>query len=346
MKPYVAKLQQSNMTAYRLYLSLFEELTGLAPKLRRVDEFASEFLFSKPLQRYNGLGPVACAALAGDEPLVRSVAAAKASINTRAPAMPGTQNVADYTPLDLVLWFKSRDLRVLQTLLELRADPNSSTVNAFPPLGKCRTAQAVDLLVRNGAGVNFQGRERSQYCPLHFAVAFSSPVEVTAKLLELRADVRGGRGGMASASPLHLVAYSGDSKNDLRNAQLLLDHKADLNQVVQPEGLWRMLGLMCRAYVRCRSDASSIVKFFSHASTTPTPLGWLVCASGQPRPPGISAAGASKPGDCRQHRCATHEYGHLGDDPVHLAGPESTHLPLGIQLRRGHREFVTVPVSN
>ena len=100
MKPYVAKLQQSNMTAYRLYLSLFEELTGLAPKLRRVDEFASEFLFSKPLQRYNGLGPVACAALAGDEPLVRSVAAAKASINTRAPAMPGTQNVADYTPLD------------------------------------------------------------------------------------------------------------------------------------------------------------------------------------------------------------------------------------------------------
>lgn len=63
MKAYVAKLRQSNMTVYRLYLSLFEELTGLAPKQSSVDEFVQEFLFSKPLQQYNGLGPVACAAL-------------------------------------------------------------------------------------------------------------------------------------------------------------------------------------------------------------------------------------------------------------------------------------------
>ena len=58
----------------------------------------------------------------------------------------------DFPPPHLAVWFKSEDLQVLETPLELRADPNCSTMNVAPPLGFCRTMGAVDLLVFHGVG--------------------------------------------------------------------------------------------------------------------------------------------------------------------------------------------------
>ena len=75
---YLANLRQTGK-----YLSLFEQVTALAPKPRSLDEFASEFGFSRPLRQYTGLGPVACAALLGDAQLLRRLAAARASLSMR-----------------------------------------------------------------------------------------------------------------------------------------------------------------------------------------------------------------------------------------------------------------------
>ena len=85
---------------------------------------------------------------------------ARASLRTRAPGMPELMGAPDFTPLHLAAWFGSHNLHVLEALLELRADPNDSTVGAAPPLHYCRTVGAVDLLIRYGAGVNFQGTSR------------------------------------------------------------------------------------------------------------------------------------------------------------------------------------------
>ena len=245
---YVSELRAKNHTAFRLYLSLFEEMSGLPGQRRNVEDFLAEFSFSKPLEKHKGLGPMACAALCGDPQLIRELAAAKASLETHAPGMPETMNQPDFTPLHLALWFRSHDLPVLETLLSLRADPNSSTAKLSPPLGLCRNSQAVELLIHHGAGVNFQGQARLKFCPLHSAAGVGAPVEVLAKFLELKADVNGGRGGAARASPLHFVAFWGDAPNDLRSAQLLLEARADIDQVFQPEGLVKRIELICRAY--------------------------------------------------------------------------------------------------
>ena len=192
---HVAKLHQTQSnTAFRFYLSLFEEMTGLAPKRRSVDDFLSEFGFVKPLQQYKGLGPVACAALSGDGELIRGLAIAKASLHTRAPGIPELLSIPDFTPLHLAVWLKSQDALVLETLLELRADLHSSTVNVPPPLGFCRSVGAAELLVRHGAGVNLQGKSFSQFCPVHTAAALGVPSDVISRLLDLRADVQGGHG--------------------------------------------------------------------------------------------------------------------------------------------------------
>eukprot|EP00438_Fugacium_kawagutii_P009560 Skav231890 [mRNA] locus=scaffold708:262658:264354:- [translate_table: standard] len=177
--------QAKNKTTYRLYLALFEEMTGLERKCRTLESFVSEFGFSWPL-RNKGLGPAACAALSGDHELLRSLAGAKASLHTHAPGVP---------------------------------------------------------------------------------------TMVLSRLLELPADVNGGQGGYGSLSPLHNIAFSGGSSNDLRSAQLLLASRADINQVFQPKGPARAMELLARCYCRCRKvEPPAVANFFANLSTTP--LGW------------------------------------------------------------------------
>eukprot|EP00438_Fugacium_kawagutii_P021062 Skav234308 [mRNA] locus=scaffold1018:316977:318348:+ [translate_table: standard] len=74
--------QGKRKTAYRLYLSLFEEMASLEPKCRSVEDFLREFSFSTAVgqRRGSSLSPVACAALSGDCSLVRALVAARASL--------------------------------------------------------------------------------------------------------------------------------------------------------------------------------------------------------------------------------------------------------------------------
>eukprot|EP00438_Fugacium_kawagutii_P003795 Skav211108 [mRNA] locus=scaffold3323:78052:82362:- [translate_table: standard] len=279
---HVSQLRQSkSKTAYRLYQSLFEEMAGLDPKCRSVEDFL-QFSFSTVAGQRGGscLSPVACAALSGDCQLVRALVAAGASLQSHAPAMPEVLNTPGFTPLHLALWFKSHDLRMLETLLNLRADPNSSGALFCTPLGLCRSVGAVNLLVHHGAGVNFAGKIFTKHRPIHALGAMGAPCEVVARIIELRADVRGGRGGLGSVSPLHNLATTaaGDSENTLKTAQLLLESGANINQLCQAEGPCRSLELMCRAYGQCcrlrRAEAPAAVRAFIDISTTP--LGWCV----------------------------------------------------------------------
>ena len=210
---HLAHLRKSkSKTAYRLYLALFEETIGLEPKCRSVEDFLQEFRFSTVEQRRDrSLSPVVCAALSGDCKLVRTLVVARASLQSHAPAMPEVLDAPGMSPLHLAVWFKSHDLRMLETLLDLRADPNSCGITCPPPLGLSRSVGAVDLLVQYGAGVNFAGVYFGKNLPIHLLATFGAPCEVVARIIELKAFVLGGRGGYASASPLHSLAYAGDS---------------------------------------------------------------------------------------------------------------------------------------
>ena len=64
----------------------------------------------------------------------------------------------------------------------------------------------------------------------------------------------------------------------METAQLLLQSRANINQVCQDEGMCRVLELMSRAYSQCCSlrgiETGALVSFFRDISTTP--LGWCV----------------------------------------------------------------------
>eukprot|EP00438_Fugacium_kawagutii_P022739 Skav234321 [mRNA] locus=scaffold3847:74899:77434:- [translate_table: standard] len=276
---YLPQLRQSKRkTEYRLYLSLFEDASGLDPKCRSVEDFLHEFSFAAVGQSDRSLSPVACAALSGDCRLVRALVVARAFLHSHAPAMPEVLHSAGFTPLHLAVWFKSRDLCMLDTLLDLQADPSSTTVDLPPPLGFCQSVGALDLLVQRGAGVNDCGADLSRNLPIHLLAGLGAPCEVVARIIELKADVHGGRAGLGSASPLHSVADAGDSRNRLKTAQLLLESRANINQVCRAEGFYRGIELMLRAYGQfCRirgTEAGAGVRFLMDHSTTP--LGWCV----------------------------------------------------------------------
>eukprot|EP00438_Fugacium_kawagutii_P003408 Skav225512 [mRNA] locus=scaffold1721:401744:403008:- [translate_table: standard] len=204
--------------------------------------------------------------------------AARASLRSHALAMPEMLNQPGFTPLHLALWFRSHDLRMLETLLDLQADPNSSRISLLPPLGYSRSVGAVDLLVQHGAGVNFAGAYFAKNLPIHVLASMGAPCKVIAHIIKLKANVHGGLGGCASASPLHSLACAGDSENTLKTAQLLLESRANINQVCQPEGMCRSIELMCRAYGQfCGikgTEAGAVVRHLGNVSTTP--LGWCV----------------------------------------------------------------------
>eukprot|EP00438_Fugacium_kawagutii_P031248 Skav211079 [mRNA] locus=scaffold314:327872:328300:- [translate_table: standard] len=70
----------------------------------------------------------------------------------------------------------------------------------------------------------------------------------------------------------------GDCENTLKTAQLLLESRANVNQVCQPEGICRSMELMGRAYDQfCRVkgvEAGAAVNWLANISTTP--VGWSI----------------------------------------------------------------------
>ena len=100
--------------------------------------------------------------------------------------------------------------------------------------------------------------------------AQGAPQEVIGKMLELRADPNGGKGGAGSLPALGMLATAEAAGQEvLGSAQLLLDYKADVNQRCQPKDIARFIELMCRAYGFCKRDPPVIVKLLSDVSTTP-----------------------------------------------------------------------------
>ncbi|CAE7266858.1 unnamed protein product [Symbiodinium necroappetens] len=266
---------EKNMARFRFFTGLYEHMVGLPPFQRRLDEFMADFALHTV--RDKGLGPVACAVLAQDREMLRSLVERRASPHTSSPALPDVGIPEGCTPIHFAA--RSTCLESLETLLQMRADPHSSSTFLPTPLGFCRTPAAVEVLVRYQADVNFPGGKYAlQYFPLQVAIGEQAPLPVIAKLLELRANVNGGEagtGGAGNVSPLGLLSFGFEENPDLiETAQLLLDKRANVNQVAQLQGLPRIMELTSRAVASYRRNSSEFVKCTSAWGSSP--LGYCV----------------------------------------------------------------------
>ncbi|CAJ1445102.1 unnamed protein product [Effrenium voratum] len=262
----LSKLYKRNMNQFRFFTARFDRMVGLPPTTRSLEDFWGDFHLLPGEFEQKGLSPVLCATLAEDTQILRRLAVARASLEPVAPEMKFLNIGAGFRPLHLAATFASHNLPLLETLLELRANPNSSPLLSVTPLACCLSAGAVELLVRHMADVN--GRcGIFGFRPIHNLCTEGAELRAIDKLLELRADPNGGKGGAASVPPLATLCTAGCGA--LESAQRLLDQKADVNQRCQPAGRFRTLELSCRAVGLCRGAPGIFVNIFSNISTTP-----------------------------------------------------------------------------
>ncbi|CAE7334730.1 unnamed protein product [Symbiodinium sp. CCMP2592] len=268
----IAELKShGDLDRYRLFSALFESLLGLPPRQRSLKEFLDDFAFKslKKCRGRVGVGPVACAALAGDAPLIHELVTARATLHSRTRADEYMGVMPECTPLHLACWFRSDNLLPLRTLIELRANTMAGKGGTPGPLNFCHTADAVELLVEHGASVNVP-TSTLLWPPLHTMCMNAAEPETLAKILELRADPNGDPDG---SQPLAMLGVWGNSNIYLiESAQLLLRKKADVNKVFETVGIWRIIELGCRAYGLFSRKPPMMVKVFGNFTTNC--LGW------------------------------------------------------------------------
>ncbi|CAJ1366273.1 unnamed protein product [Effrenium voratum] len=259
------QLRLRNVNSFRFFTARFEKLVGLPPRQRSLEQFCLDFAFPGACRK--GLSPVACATLAEDTETLRNLVVAKASLDTPAPDMTKLGVLRGFRPLHLAASFSSQNLELIETLLDLRANPNYSPPWSHTPLACCKSAKAIELLVQHRADVNGRCSILEGMKPIHIFCGEGASVATLRKLLELRADPNAGRG---SLPPLVMLAVaSADGCEVLGQAQALLDHQADINQTCEPKGLHRMLELTCRAFAFCsRGAIPTVVRDLSELSTT------------------------------------------------------------------------------
>ena len=273
MERKLLEVERNDLERYRILKALFEQSVGLPRRVRPLEAFLEEFHFEDLTAEADGMGPMACAALASDGALLRSLFEAKARLETttRLDAFVGV--VPGFTPLHLVSYF-GEDVAAMQVLIDLRADLHASSGGTPAPLNHCRSPESVELLVKHGAMVNAATSEL-KWPPLHTLVMSGAPMAAIARLLELRAEPNGHHGKKGGSAPLGFLSVFGNADPELvQKAQLLLDWKADINRKHEPEGIWRAIELACRAYSIARPPPFA-VHVFANMSTSPLGMSCL-----------------------------------------------------------------------
>ncbi|CAK9018298.1 Homeobox protein Wariai (Homeobox protein 1) (DdHbx-1) [Durusdinium trenchii] len=255
---------EGHMDLYRYFLARREVMCGIRPVRRTIEQFLEDFGYeSLKKSKASSLGPVVCAALAGDAELLKSLLEACCPVDKPVKGMPEIGVVRGLTPLHLTALQGWRSPKVLELLLEARSDPNLSA-SGVPPLACCRTARDVQILL------NFRADLNGQYAPLHvspLALASGEPTkpEVIAKLLESRASPNGPLRARGLSFP-HALCFV--AMNALSIAKLLVEAEADINAQSTAGGIFRAAELFSRAYLQFGRPSSILMVGMAEQTTT------------------------------------------------------------------------------
>lgn len=196
-----------------------------------------------------GFGPVHCAALALNVPILRQLAAAKADMNQRITKdYPDEQLLKGVTPLLMASSgspsnsFDPSDTQVVECLLELRADLLSRTALGFDVLHYATFSgrtQLMDFYLNQGLSI--EHRSITGDTALHIASLKTRP-HALRFLLQRRANVHATT--VFGATPLMMAVLVGSAEC----CRVLVEEGADAKKECQPVGLKgevisRLLGL-------------------------------------------------------------------------------------------------------
>ena len=259
---------------YRFYLANKTNLMGEAPRSFDAEEFLEEFRFGTLEDAVKDKTPmtsILCAILAGDVKMLRLLTESRADINARTQGLGHLGYYDSMTPL-MIATRSNQNMSMLSTLLELKADLDARTSTGVNVAFLARSPDSVDLLVK--ARGDFETGALPVGLTALCGAAGLASAETMAAMLTARCDVNPKNLGIGW-SPLHATAlFSRGNRDAKRKAQMLIEHRADINRPASMTGPFRLICTMARveASIRGLSSCSSGTRFFASNSGI-TPLG-------------------------------------------------------------------------
>ncbi|CAJ1372278.1 unnamed protein product [Effrenium voratum] len=227
------------LSQFRFYLSQVPRLLQ-EKKRRSLEEFLAEFRFEslqQAVQDTSSMTAVMCALFSGDENMLRLLVNQKAELNFGLKGLEGMGYFDSQTPLMAALK-SQQEPRLIEALLELRADLNAASRTGIKCTYLVRTPEHVQVLL--SARADFSVGGPAQLSPLTGAAAFANAATVKA-LLDVRCDpniLQPDCGRFLGYGPLHAAAiHSRENAEAVEIAKLLLEHNADLNARANPKGI-------------------------------------------------------------------------------------------------------------
>ena len=197
-----------------------------------MSEFLQRFRFTCPTeQTADGLGPITCAAIAGNISVLRELVASKADMRARNRKNTPSIFMCKGDTVFMNACMHGGDPEVLAALLELRADPRPQGV--APPLvyaGDAGNVAAVEYLLDSGLA-DIEDVDSFGNTPVTNIPGCGS-AECTLALLKRGANVNPPP-GILGWSPLVMAIWDGS----VECCRLLIEHRADVNRRIRGAGL-------------------------------------------------------------------------------------------------------------
>jgi ankyrin repeat protein len=229
---YARALGSDGIFDFRFFTAMRKHLTAdSSPNQDTLAGFLAKYLFTSLEEAAcHGLGPLACAAVEGNLPVITELLADKADVEQRVTkAAPRFFLQKGTTPLMAAVLYHGQ-VTVIEALLEHRADVNAEDATKFTPLTNAAIAdrpEVVTLLI--GKGANLEHRISTGGTALTGAAMYGCRNAVKV-LLENGANVNACDD--FGWTPLHTASVPGD----VVIAKLLIEHRAELNMTAHPKG--------------------------------------------------------------------------------------------------------------
>ena len=219
---------------FRFYAALRPKLFCQKPRSRSLEDFLQDFRFESladavhPVpSRDSGMTAVMCAALSGDENMLRILAKGGADVGH---TLSGLSDLGYYdTQTVLMAATKSKqEPSVLATLVQLRADINATARTGLYALFMCRSPEHVRVLL--------ECRAEMSDSALSGAAMFGGP-DTVQLLLACRCNPAAAR----ESSPLHALTMNArPNRKAVEIAEMLIASNADVNarDIIPDDMLW------------------------------------------------------------------------------------------------------------
>jgi len=258
-------LQCKKLNHYRYFKARYERIAGAALRTRTLEEFLADFRFREgTLGQTSGIGPVACAVLSGDVPMLHQLLAKRACMNCKTPNLPELDVMPAQTPLQLAAKH-TRDPKTIVALLESKAEINQVDGLGTSVLGHAGSAEVVQVLIDSRADLN---QRKGPFGMPALTACILLPLEPrgVSLMIEARAEVNTGS-GMYSLSPLTTATVTRHMPHNTEIFELLLAARADVNL---REGMYKPLELFARGLCKVMKTPPALIRgIATNSGSTP-----------------------------------------------------------------------------